>query len=89
MADIQKKLTAKIISIKPTLKSGVDHTITVEFNDDPQNEPWQQSWDIVADHPITMEEFIVSLRTKTIQRPPGLLKYLHQEINKPFEFEIK
>lgn len=89
MAAFEKKLVAKIISIERTLKSGVDYKITVEFNDDSGKDPWQQSWELIADHPITMEEFMVQLLSSKIERPLSPVRFLEQNIDKPFDLKFQ
>lgn len=84
-------LKAKIINLVPDPKLPGRKIITVEFDDGHEEGPWRQSFSLLFNRPISLEEFAEHIRSQEeveIKRPEDPYEFLVDSKGKQFELDL-
>lgn len=89
MARKPVKLTCRIVDIQPDPKMAGRHIVSVEFRTKKQQ--WFQPFSIKFEESraISLEEFMLQLKTMNIEPPTDPLKYLKEAMDSQETFELE
>lgn len=83
-----RKLTAKIINIEADPLHKGRTIVSVRFTDQKSGDEWTQGFSLLPDRPISLEEFILNLKSRELAPPVDPFQYLKDAQNKPFELDL-